>query len=140
MNNDVENVNNVGEFNLLSNLNGDMVKRQIMLVKSSEKHQRNQVNSRGIGGIVNYSRPRTNSPFPHMREKNGNKSINRLASNPNDDESSPLDYNNSFNAGKLAMHNNNYTRLQLIPITDEKNFNNNVENFQYNISSNAIVD
>lgn len=42
-----------------------------MQVKSSEKLQRNQILSRG--GIFNYSRPRTNSPFPHMREKNGKK-------------------------------------------------------------------
>lgn len=45
-----------------------------MQVKSSEKHHRNQVISRG--GIFNYSRPRTNSPFPHMREKNSRKILN----------------------------------------------------------------
>jgi hypothetical protein len=45
------------------------IRRSKMTMKSSEKASRNQVSR----GVFNYSRPRTNSPFPHMREKKGVK-------------------------------------------------------------------
>lgn len=44
-------------------------RRMKMQIKSSEKVSRQQMSR----GVFNYSRPRTNSPFPHMREKKGVK-------------------------------------------------------------------
>eukprot|EP00347_Sterkiella_histriomuscorum_P022027 403331942 len=119
------------DYDMLNNLNSSIMKRTKMQVKSSEKHHRNQVLSRG--GIFNYSRPRTNSPFPHMREKNGKKILTAQSDTPEGFENTIGSGNNGYFREQTLQHNSHYnngkngvmTKIQLIPMHDDRIPDNN---------------
>ncbi|CDW86619.1 UNKNOWN [Stylonychia lemnae] len=112
---------------LIANLNNN-INRNKQQVKSSEKHQRNQIFSRGTGGsIVNYSRPRTNSPFPHMRERHSRKGFV-----PVDDGSEDMNQMNIIRDQNSTIQN---AKIQLFPIHDERYIldNNSADNLSTNL-------